>query len=130
MSGSRSLSASLSPSTLSRHRQNWQRKCRRCVTRIKDAAYRWSEAQSEGLGAANALVSDVVLLKTVSHSQAVETLSTKVRGVKQASVAKLKQRAQRYAKQVGEAFESLAEALDLMRQGKQALLVSTSFLSF
>jgi hypothetical protein len=126
----------LAPSTLARHKQSWQRRCRRCVTRAKEAVRSWDEAQSAGLVAGNALVNDVMLLKALATSPTVQELDPDpdssahphsnqgagvLQGLREASLAKMRKRVLQYSKEVEQAFSELSQALELLRDGEKAL---------
>jgi len=116
------MTTECTPSLLARHQQHWQRKVRRCAGKVKEAARAWQEAQSSGLQSANALANDVVLFRALAESKG--EIFERVDGLRSASLAKLKRRAQDHEAMTQASFDALAQSLDLIQEGERALLVS------
>ena len=106
------------------------------MTRAKEAVRAWGEAQSAGLAAGNALVNDVMLLKALATSPTVQELDPDtsahsnqgvgvLQGLREASLAKVRERVLQYSNQVEQAFSELSQALELLRDGERALQVSS-----
>jgi len=121
--------AAPSPSSLARHRQNWQRKVRRCITKVRQGSEDWCEAQSEGLRAANRLANDLVLLKAflLQSQSAVGGLEKsgggELSGLRDAAVEKLRRRARIEAREVERAHEKLGQCLEVLTAGARDLKV-------
>jgi len=125
-----SMGADPTPATLARHKQNWQRKVRRCINKLREGTEGWSEAQSAGLQSANRLANDVVLLKTLllqgqPATRALDELERggegELAGLRQAALSKLKERAANEAMGVESALEKLEESLGVLRAGQEDL---------
>jgi len=50
-----------SPALQLRHRTLWQRKCRSCVSQLRQASRDWDRAQADGLAAANAMSNHIIV---------------------------------------------------------------------
>ena len=101
------------------------------MNKVREGSREWSEAQSEGLRAANGVANDLVLLQTLlvqdrSVTKALDDLEKagedgKLVGLRAATVARLKERLKDGADEISRVVENLRESLKLLRAGREDL---------